>query len=307
MISLNVGTNNSKHFLIAHGTNVLGVLAATHNNSKGIAGVHPNVKVYPISTIREVSHTILAYELIIKQKKLYLETGGKKGVNITVINHSSGLDFAFAKDYPIWCGLYDKMGELGILSVVATSNYQYNVDSLGDMPSTCSSPYTIVVNGTSKKDEFFESGFGATNVDLSAPAEKILTTHPMFVKPYFYSVGTSLAAPMVAGAVSFLYSIPCDSFQTLLQQDPTKAILAIKEIIMLTTDMRSTLMSRTVSEGRLNMFKAATQHFRRGLIAVVIWLSTKSHTLVTTLWSITFLDLKTNLIYKYMIWMENPY
>jgi hypothetical protein len=112
---------------------------------------------------------------------------------------------------------------------------------------------------------------------------------------------------MLAGAVSFLYSIPCDSFQTLLQQDPTKAILAIKEIIMLTTDMRSNLMSRTVSEGRLNMFKAATQHFRRGLIAVVIWLSTKSHTLVTTLWSITFLDLKTNLIYKYMIWMENPY
>ena len=48
---------------------------------------------------------------------------------------------------------------------------------------------------------------------------------------------------MLAGAVSFLYSIPCDSFQTLLQQDPTKAILAIKEIIMLTTDMRSTLMS----------------------------------------------------------------
>ena len=68
---------------------------------------------------------------------------------------------------------------------------------------------------------------------------------------------------MLAGAVSFLYSIPCDSFQTLLQQDPTKAILAIKEIIMLTTDMRSTLMSRTVSEGRLNMFKAATTFQKR--------------------------------------------
>ncbi|MBK7634512.1 MAG: hypothetical protein IPJ13_09630 [Saprospiraceae bacterium] len=173
---------------------------------------------------------------------------------------------------------------------------------------------------------------------------------------------------MVAGAVSFLYSIPCDSFQTLLQQDPTKAILAIKEIIMLTTDMRSNLMSRTVSEGRLNMFKAATTFqkffwqkqnpggggvggFFLGVFPKkIFWVTRTSLTivqinligqlsiifvenispatppvvldfllyrksymasdkirLVTNLWLITFLDLKTNLIYKYMIWMENPY
>lgn len=259
----NIDANNPKHYLRAHGTNVTGVIAATHNNNKGIAGVHPNVKIYPITTENTVSQTIKAYELVIKQKQLYLESEGKKGLNVSVLNHSSGLDFAFAKDYPIWCSMYDKMGQLGILSVVSTTNESYNVDSLGDMPSTCISPYTIVVGATSKKDEYFPSGYGTTNVDISAPGEKIYTTHPMFIKPYFYSLGTSVAAPMVAGAVSFLYSIPCDSFYLMLKNNPAAASLALKDIIMASTDRKSTLSSRSVSRGRLNMLKAVQEFQNR--------------------------------------------
>ena len=252
----NISTNNSKHFLRAHGTNVLGVLAATHNNRKGIAGVHPNVKVYPISTIEVTSETIKAYEFIVHQKKLYIESGGKKGHNFVILNHSSGKDFAFAKDHPIWCGLYDKMGALGILSIVATSNDETDVERLGDMPSTCTSPYMIVVGSTNRKDEYYTSGFGSISVDLSAPAEKIYTTHPEFIQPYFYTSGTSMATPMVAGAVSFLYSVPCDSFHRFMKTDPTNAVLALKDIIMLSTDRRSSLESRSVSKGRLNIYNA---------------------------------------------------
>jgi hypothetical protein len=252
----NISTNSSKHFLRAHGTNVLGVLAATHNNKKGIAGVHPNVRIYPISTIEVTSETIKAYEFILHQKKLYLESAGKKGLNFGVLNHSSGKDFAFAKDHPVWCGLYDKMGELGILSIVATSNDETDVERLGDMPSTCTSPYLIVVGSTNKKDEYYTSGFGTISVDLSAPGERILTTHPEFIQPYFYTAGTSMATPMVAGAVSFLYAIPCDSFSMFQKTNPSAASLAIKEIILTSTDIRSTLTSRTVSRGRLNMLKA---------------------------------------------------
>ena len=252
----NISTNSSKHFLRAHGTNVLGVLAAAHNNNKGIAGVHPKIKVYPISTIEVTSETIKSYEFIVQQKKLYIESDGKKGHNFIILNHSSGKDFAFAKDHPIWCGLYDKMGTLGILSIVATSNAETDVERLGDMPSTCTSPYMIVVGSTNRKDEYYTSGFGSISVDLSAPAEKIYTTHPEFIQPYFYTSGTSMATPMVAGAVSFLFSVPCDSFQRFMKTTPANAVLALKDIIMLSTDRRSSLGSRSVSEGRLNIYKA---------------------------------------------------
>jgi hypothetical protein len=58
---------------------------------------------------------------------------------------------------------------------------------------------------------------------------------------------------MVASAAALLFSIKCASFHALVTSDPKNAVLKVKEAIMSGVDKKTSLTSRTVSEGRLNL------------------------------------------------------
>ena len=117
----NTRTNNGVHDTKSHGTNILGVMGAKGNNQKGISGVNWNIKILPVTTGNLVSDVIEGYEYILAEKKQYNNSGGTKGSNIVVSSYSGGLSKAFAADFPIWCGIYDKLGLEGILNVAATT------------------------------------------------------------------------------------------------------------------------------------------------------------------------------------------
>src|SRR5690606_36136932 len=81
--------------------------------------------------------------------------------------------------YVIWNELYDKLGELGILSVAATTNAEVNVDEEGDVPTSCSSDYLITVTNLDKGGGKRKSaGYGKESIDLAAPGTEILSTTP---------------------------------------------------------------------------------------------------------------------------------
>jgi subtilisin family serine protease len=243
-----------------HGTHVAGIVGAQGNNKLQVSGVNWNTKIMGVAgSSGETSVVARAYGYVIAQKKLWLESKGKKGANIVVTNSSFGVDRAdcASTDFAAWNDLYNEMGKLGILSVVATSNSDVDVDTDGDVPSGCKSPYIISVTNTDSEDEKYKdgAGYGAKTIHLGAPGTDILSTVPGNKTKKL--TGTSMATPHVTGAVALLQSVASKNFAKLYQSQPAEGAKLLKDILLKSVDPVSSLKGITISEGRLNVFKAA--------------------------------------------------
>ena len=119
------------------------------------------------------SDVIEAYQYILDMRNLYTQTDGAKGAFVVATNLSGGIDRAFAADHPLWCEMYDKLGDKGILSVAAAPNESISVDVDGDMPTTCSSPYLMAVTNVDITDEIAgNAGYGTESIDIGAPGDR---------------------------------------------------------------------------------------------------------------------------------------
>ena len=253
-IGLNTQTFNDRHFVDDHGTLVSGIIGAEGNNGIGVAGVNWNIKILPIGGVESVSEIIIGMEYLINMKRLYLESNGTLGANIVVNNLSAGLKRRFPNSAPDWCQLYNTAGELGILSVSAAPNEDFDVDIEGDLPSLCDSEYLITVTNTNRSSNKVRlAGFGAENIDLGAPGEEIFSSD---VGSGFDEIsGTSASAPHVAGLIGLLHSLDCEKFSELLSQDRAAAAILLKDAILNGVEVNLTL-SQTVTSGRLDAFQA---------------------------------------------------
>ncbi len=255
---LHVDENNDNHPLGDHGTKVLGIIGAEGNNDFGISGVNWKVKLMIISGANNSSDIIEGYNYVLDQRKLYNETNGEKGAYVVATNLSAGISNQFGTAFPAWCGMYDAMGEQGILSVTATDNANYNVDTEGDMPTTCESEYLLTVTSTDKFDnKSVLSAFGSTHVDMGAPGAETFSTNSNSDFEEF--TGTSAAAPHVAGAIGLLYATNCPQLIFNSLDFPPSAALAIKQSILASAHKLPTLEGKTVSGGRLHIFNAMSE------------------------------------------------
>lgn len=255
---LHVDNNNDIHPVGTHGTKVSGIIGAEGDNGMGITGVNWKIKLMIISGANNSSDIIEGYNYALDQRKLYNETNGERGAYVVATNLSAGISNQFGTNFPAWCGMYDKLGEVGILSITATDNANYDVDIEGDMPTTCDSDYLLTVTSTDQFDQkALLSAFGSSNVDIGAPGASTFSTTSESSFEEF--TGTSAAAPHVAGAVGLLYSANCPQLIFNSLDFPPSAALTVKQAILSSARGIPTLTSNTVSGGRLDLFNAMSQ------------------------------------------------
>jgi len=252
----NAYNNNGTLTSQQHGTHVSGTVGARGNNSIGVTGVNWEVKLMMIQGSSGVESTVVAaYGYVLDERTLYNNTDGAQGSFVVSTNASFGVDNGDPANYPLWCDMYDDLGQQGVISAGATANANVDVDVVGDVPTTCASDYMIAVTNTTSTDQLNGgAAFGAINIDLGAPGTGILSTVPG--NGYQNLTGTSMATPHVAGAVGLLVAAACDDFITNYKNDPATYALQLKDAIMNGTDPIPALNGITVSGGRLNLYNA---------------------------------------------------
>lgn len=239
-----------------HGTHVIGICAAKGDNDKGVCGINWNTKVMPIagsSTWESVA--VESYGYVLEMRATYNETNGDYGAFVVVTNSSFGVDAGQPEDYPIWCAMYDSMGMQGVLSAAATANKNWNIDETGDVPTACGSDFIISVTNTTSSDEKNTwAGYGLTTIDLGAPGSQIMSTR--INNGYGNKSGTSMATPQVAGAVALLFAAADETFMNAYKNNLEEYSLKIKQYILDGVDILPTLVNKSVTGGRLNVFNS---------------------------------------------------
>ncbi|GAB4243046.1 MAG: hypothetical protein Kow0027_01820 [Saprospiraceae bacterium] len=238
-----------------HGTWVAGVLGAAGNNGMGVASPSWNVKVMYLE-VRNTEHVIEALEYVLDMRERYNATNGAKGAYVVAVNGSFGFDKRFCNEYPAWSPLYDPLGQAGVLNVAPPANEDWNVDQIGDVPTTCTSDYLLTVTSSNILDERPTIGaYGPVSIDVAAPGRDIYTTYKGNEYEENYG-GNSLASPLVAGVVGLLYSLPCEDLAQLMKDDPAATALLMKEAILNSVDPLPDFAGKTVTGGRINARKA---------------------------------------------------
>jgi serine protease len=240
-----------------HGTQVAGIVGAKGNNKTGVSGINWDVKLMIIAGGGATqSEALSAYAYPYAMRKLYNETDGQKGAYVVGANSSWGKDFGKQSDAPLWCAMYDSMGQAGILNVGATANIDIDVEVDGDLPSRCTSDHLIIVTNMNQSDmKPKNAAYGKTSVDLGAPGKNVYTVD-VGSKDYGYFGGTSAASPHVAGAIGLLYAAACDKILDKEKNYPDSVVILMKSFLMQGVDKIAGLESTTVSGGRLNIYNS---------------------------------------------------
>ena len=239
-----------------HGTHVSGIIGALGNNGKGVCGVNWNVRVMSIcGSSGNESIVVEAYSYALEMRARYNETNGEEGAFIVATNSSFGVDYGNPDDYPIWCSMYDEMGNVGILSCGAGPNLNVNVDVVGDVPSTCPGDYLIGITNTTSADvKNNGAGYGINNIDIGAPGTTIYSTTPN--NSYSNMTGTSMATPQVSGTIALMYAALPEEMMQACKNDPASFCLSMRQSLLDGADYLPSLDGLVASGRRLNAYGA---------------------------------------------------
>lgn len=179
-----------------HGTHIAGIISATRNNNKGIAGLSGNSQIMAIKALNSTSSGLMSS---IISGVYYATDNGAKVINLSLSGE--------APCPASMQGAIDYANTNNVTVVVAGGNNGLGTNAL--FPANCIN--VIAVGATGKDDERASySAYGGA-IDISAPGGNgscadclILSTY--LGNDYVYSAGTSMAAPHVASAVSMILS-----------------------------------------------------------------------------------------------------
>ncbi len=194
-----------------HGTHVAGIIGARGNNGVGIAGVNWTASLIAVNTDADcsgsstVSAIIDAYDYFYDLKQ--------RGHAIRVINASFGGEGEIVAEE----AAIQRLASVDILLVAAAGNDNRILDDFPSYPASYDLPNIITVGATGPtKVRAWYSNYGQS-VDIAAPGGDSDFTDGMILSTfspdatagvfYKYLQGTSMATPMVTGAVALLASL----------------------------------------------------------------------------------------------------
>jgi subtilisin family serine protease len=184
-----------------HGTHVSGIIAASHSDTVAgaanhVQGIAPAAKILPLAFLNQEGSGMMSDGV----RAIYYAVS--RGVR--VINASWGGPVCSQSLKDAVASLSDS----GTIFVAAAGNgYSgkgYNVDRYTDYPASLNAPIQFTVGASSPHDlEAQFSNFGPINVHIFAPGMGIISTVPGGMMAL---EGTSMAAPIVSGAIALLLS-----------------------------------------------------------------------------------------------------
>jgi serine protease len=190
-----------------HGLHVAGTVAAVTNNSVGVAGVAPRAKVMPVRVLGKGGGTLQD----IADGITWATGGSVPGVPIAktpakIVNMSLG---GPGECSPTMQKAIDGALERKAIVVVAAGNSASDVS--GFMPANCKGVIAVAATGYNGGQAFYTNT--GSKVDLAAPGGDplvgvISTSNSRAQEPgednYEPKMGTSMAAPHVAGVVALM-------------------------------------------------------------------------------------------------------
>ena len=231
-----LGENNNipQYNANAHGVHVSGIASATPDNGTGIAGSGYHSKFLPVKIDDEYGRLIMAYEGIV-----YAADRGA-----SVINCSWGGALGagpYGRDIVNYA-IFNR--DALVIAAAGNSNSQTPI-------YPASYEYVLSVAATDEEDLKAEFSSYGINVDVSAPGVNILST--WVNSSYIFSGGTSMSAPLAAGAAAIMRS-----------HFPQYNALQIAEQLKVTTDNIDTISENSnyaglLGTGRVNLYRALTE------------------------------------------------
>lgn len=220
-----------------HGTHTAGIIGATGNNSKGISGVVQKVSMMILRIFTDAGQSVS--DTKVAEAIRYSADSGAKAANASWGGTSgrNGDAIYTAIKYA---------GTKGQLFVTAAGNAGRNLDSAyyNDYPAEYDLDNIVVVAATTSSGSLASfSNYGSVKADIAAPGQNILSTVPG--NRYAQMSGTSMATPMVSGAVALM-----------LSANKSLTAAQIKQGLLNGADESAALNNRTVSDGELNVNNA---------------------------------------------------
>ena len=229
--ALSPGTDPSDDFL--HGTHVAGIIGAVGNNGVGVSGVAWKVK---IMACKFISGAGSGSESDLIACMSFARTNGAQVMNCSFVAPgpiSTTLSNAF------WT-----MRGAGIIVVAAAGNSYTDNDITPYYPGNFAIDNVVCVTATTRNDGQ-EYNFGDNTVHLGAPGFDIYSTWGSSDTAYISQSGTSMATPMVSGAMALLRArFPYATHQELIAR------------LLATVDPLPSLVGRCSTGGRLNLVRA---------------------------------------------------
>lgn len=215
-----------------HGTHCAGVIGAVVNNTLGIAGIVPNVRLLPLRILRSISEPGSATIATVA-----IDYATRMGVRIT--NNS----WVGESASPLLQAAFDRAGRAGVLAITAAGNRGQNNDVSPAYPSGFDVASIVSVGAIDRTNALTSfSNFGATSVDIAAPGSAILSTEPN--NRYGFREGTSQAAPIVTGIAALA-----------LLQDSLRSVAELKRLLLRSIDKLPALKGKIATGGKINAWK----------------------------------------------------
>ncbi|CEM30221.1 unnamed protein product [Vitrella brassicaformis CCMP3155] len=231
----------------AHGTHIAGLIAAKANNSIGIAGVCGfcrRVKLVAVKVFDDRGYG--------KGDKLAKgwEYIAKMGVRLSTA--SFGWRGAGPFDNKLLRKMVQRLGDRGHLIVTSAGNENLENESMdsdgritsNDFPCAWELPNILCVAATTPSDELVGfSNIGKRSTDIAAPGHELLST--AYDNAYMWISGTSMAAPVAAGAAALL-----------MDTMPHLNAKQVKDALTRSADYAPSLLGKVLTNGRLNAYRA---------------------------------------------------